>query len=96
MNNRLYFIDLYDIYGNILTEKQQNYFEDYYFNNYSLGEISENYNISRNAVFKNIKDSENKLLNLENNLKIYEKNKRIKELIKGSLVEQQILDIIEE
>ena len=65
MNNRLYFIDLYDIYGNILTEKQQNYFEDYYFNNYSLGEISENYNISRNAVFKNIKDSENKFPNAE-------------------------------
>ena len=62
MDNRLYLIDLYDIYGNILTEKQQSYFEDYYFNNYSLGEISENYEVSRNAVFKNIKDSENKLI----------------------------------
>ena len=76
MDNRLYLIDLYDIYGNILTEKQQSYFEDYYFNNYSLGEISENYEVSRNAVFKNIKDSENKLIYFEENLKIYEKNKR--------------------
>ena len=67
MDNRLYFIDLYDIYGSILTEKQQSYFEDYYFNNYSLGEISENYEVSRNAVFKNIKDSESKLIYFEDN-----------------------------
>ena len=96
MDNRLYFIDLYDIYGSILTEKQQCYFEDYYFNNYSLGEISENYQVSRNAVFKNIKDSENKLLYLEDNLKIDEKSKKIKKIIKGSNLEKELLDIIEE
>lgn len=96
MDNRLYLIDLYDIYGSILTEKQQCYFEDYYFNNYSLGEISENYEVSRNAVFKNIKDSESKLINLEETLKVYDKNKRIKKIIEGSNIEKQILDIIEE
>ena len=96
MDNRLYFIDLYDIYGSILTEKQQSYFEDYYFNNYSLGEISENYEVSRNAVFKNIKDSENKLIYFEENLKVYEKNKKMKEIIKGSSIEKELLDIIEE
>ena len=96
MDNRLYLIDLYDIYGSILTEKQQSYFEDYYFNNYSLCEISENYEVSRNAVFKNIKDSENKLIYLEENLKIYEKNKRMKEIIKGSSIEKELLNIIEE
>ena len=96
MDNRLYLIDLYDIYGNILTEKQQEYFEDYYFNNYSLSEISENYNVSRNAIHKNIKDSENKLIYLENILKIYDKNKRIKEIIKNSSLEDQITKIIEE
>lgn len=96
MDNRLHFIDLYDIYGSILTEKKQCYFEDYYFNNYSLGEISENYQVSRNAVFKNIKDSENKLLYLEDNLKIDEKSKRIKKIIKGSNLEKELLEIIEE
>lgn len=96
MNNRLYLIDLYDIYGNTLTKKGQEYFEDYYFNNYSLSEISENYNVSRNAIHKNIKDSENKLINLENILKIYDKNKRIKELIKDSNLEDEITKIIEE
>ena len=96
MDNRLYLIDLYDIYGTILTEKQQSYFEDYYFNNYSLGEISENYEVSRNAVFKNIKDSEAKLISLEETLKVYDKNRRIKKIIEGTNLEKQILDIIEE
>ena len=50
----------------------------------------------RNAVFKNIKDSEIKLTNLETNLKIYDKNKRIKKVIVGCNIEKQILDIIEE
>ena len=96
MDNRLYLIDLYDIYGNTLTEKQQEYFEDYYFNNYSLSEISENYNVSRNAIHKNIKDSENKLIYLENILKVYDNNKRIKEIIKNSNLEDEITKIIEE
>ena len=30
---------LYDYYGELLTSKQQLYFEDYYFNNLSLKEI---------------------------------------------------------
>ena len=39
-------IILYDYYGNLLTSSQQNYFVEYYFNNLSLSEISENLNVS--------------------------------------------------
>lgn len=81
MEYRIYIIDLYDIYSNLLTEKQQTYFEDYYFNNLTLGELSENYNISRNGVYKQIKDAEEKLKNFENKLKIYDRNKQIDKLI---------------
>lgn len=82
MKNRIYLIDLYDLYGNLLTEKQQQYFEDYYFSNLTLAEISENLNISRNAVHKQIKESEEKLEYYENTLQIYERNKQIKEVMK--------------
>ena len=33
MDKNIYLINLYDIYGSLLTEKQQNYFEEYYFDN---------------------------------------------------------------
>jgi len=79
MENRLYLIDLYDIYGSLLTEKQQYYFEEYYFSNLSLSEISDNDDISRNAIYKHIKDSIEKLEKLEQELKINEKNNKILE-----------------
>lgn len=77
----LYIISLYDIYSSLLTDKQKLYFEDYYFNNLSLSEMSENYEVSRNAIHKQIKEVNNKLEDFENKLKLKEKNKRIKELI---------------
>ena len=55
MEDRIYLTMLYDIYGDLLTEKERKYFEAYYFDNLSLGEISENMDVSRNAVHKSIK-----------------------------------------
>ncbi len=81
MKNRLNLINLYDLYGELLTEKQQNYFEDYYFSNLSLSEIAENMDISRNAVYKQIKDAEANLLYYENHLHLLDRNMKIKKLI---------------
>ena len=94
MEYRNYIINLYDIYCDLLTEKQKNYFEDYYFNNLSLSEMSENLNVSRNAIHKNIKDTEEKLNNYESILKIYEKNNKIKKII--SNCDKRIKEEIEE
>lgn len=96
MDNRLYLIDLYDLYGELLTDKQQSYFEDYYFDNLTLQEIAENYDVSRNAVHKQLKETEDKLNHFENILKIYEKNKRIKEICENLNydIKNKILDIL--
>ncbi len=83
MHDRIYLINLYDIYGELLTEKQQMYFEDYYFSNLSLAEIAENMEVSRNAVHNQIKDAEEKLSYYETNLHLYERNGKIKEIIKS-------------
>ena len=72
---------LYDYYGCLLTDKQQLYFEEYYFNNLSLQEISENYNISRNAVYNSLKEIEKKLYYYEKKLCLYEKGKLIEKII---------------
>lgn len=86
MEKRDYFVILYDYYSELLTLKQRQYFEDYYFNNLSLSEISENMGLSRNAVHKCIKLVEKKLLFYEEKLSLYEK----------SLVLKKIIDRIEE
>ena len=78
----LYLNNLYDLYGVLLTEKQQQYFKEYYFNNLSFGEISEKYQISRNAAFKQLKIIEEKLLDYEEKLKLYYKKEKINGIIK--------------
>ncbi len=83
MDKTIYLINLYDYYGELLTEKQREYFEDYYFKNLSLSEISENRYVSRNAIHKVLKEIQNKLEYYENILKDYEKSLKIKELIKN-------------
>lgn len=81
MNKRDYLIILYDYYSELLNEKQRNYFEDYYFNNLSLGEISINIKVSRNAIHKVLKNVEEKLLLYEEKLQLYKKTEKIKEII---------------
>ena len=81
MDNREYIIILYDYYKDLFNMKQQEYFEEYYFNNLSLSEISENMGISRNAIHKSIKLIEEKLLFYEDKLKLYNKSKEISRLL---------------
>lgn len=81
MEDRNYIIILYDYYSELLSEKQKQYFEDYYFNNLSLGEISDNINISRNAIHKVIKSTEEKLIFYEEKIGLYKKSKIIEEII---------------
>ena len=80
MKEHLYYINLFDYYGSLLTEKQQEYFKDYYFNNLTLSEIAENNKISRNAVFKQIKEVCNKLNYYVDNLKMFDKFTKIRKL----------------
>lgn len=76
-----YYVILYDYYSELLTFKQRQYFEDYYFSNLSLSEISENMGLSRNAVHKCIKLVEKKLLFYEEKLSLYEKSLELKNII---------------
>lgn len=82
MDKVIYLTNLFDCYGVLLTSKQQAYFKDYYFKNYSLSEIAENENVSRNAVYGQIQKAKEKLLNYEKLLKHYENSLEIKKIIK--------------
>ena len=93
METRDYLIILYDYYGELLKEDNKSYFEDYYVDKLSLAEIAENYSISRNAVHKHIKSSENKLIEFEEKLKLYEKDKKIKEKLE-KIKDENIKNIV--
>lgn len=84
MKELLYYTMLYDIYGSLLTEKQRTYFEEYYFKNLSLSELASIYNISRNAIHKQLKETIKRLETYEENLKLSKKNKMLEELIKNT------------
>ena len=77
MNEVVYYNNLYDLYGELLTDKQRQYFEDYYFNNLSFSEMAEDYDVSRNATFKQVHIVIEKLDEYESKLKLYEKKNKI-------------------
>lgn len=82
MEERDYLIILYDFYSGLLSDKQKETFEDYYFSNLSLGEIAENTGLSRNAIHKTIKSTEEKLLFYEETLELYKKKTLLEEITK--------------
>lgn len=73
--------DCYDIYKNLLTEKQQETMEMYYFSDLSLGEISEETGITRQAAFNCIKKCEEKLEELEQALGLLQRRSKGEKLL---------------
>lgn len=62
---------LFEFYAALLTDKQMNYIELYYADDYSLAEIAEEYGVSRQAVYDNIKRTEKILETYEMKLHMY-------------------------
>jgi predicted DNA-binding protein YlxM (UPF0122 family) len=95
---------LYDFYNSLLTPKQQSYMSLYYLDDYSLGEIADEYDISRQAVYDNIKRTEAMLEEYEEKLgllhKFQERGKlfaQLKELLnENSPSKQAILETVAE
>lgn len=78
--------DLYAYYGTLLTRGQQSYFEDYYYNDLSLGEIAVNYHVSRQAVYDNLKRSSKILQNYEDKLHMRRDNDHIENVLADVLL----------
>ena len=83
MKEREYLLSLYDIYKKLLNDKEIEYFENYYFEDLSLQEIADNYEVSKSYVGKFIQGIESKLIDYEESLNIYEKNKKIEKIIEN-------------
>lgn len=81
---------LYDIYGKLLTLKQQEIFEEYYLYNLSLREIAQNRDISYQAVRDSIKSSEKMLKDFEKNIGMNSLKKKINTLYDNIKFENDI------
>ena len=90
---------LYDFYSELLSQKQKQYLNDYFFNDLSLTEISENYEISKQAVSNNIKRTIIELEQFEEKLNLIKlNNERLFLLneIRKLTDNEEILDYIEQ
>ena len=94
MEDIIYYNELYDLYGELLTETQKKYFEDYYFHNLSFSEMADNYEVSRNAVFKQLHIVLDKLNEYENVLKLREKKEKILEILDNTEYYEKIEEIL--
>lgn len=78
--------DLYAYYGSLLTKGQQGYFEDYYYNDLSLGEIATNNDVSRQAVYDNLRRSSKSLEKYESKLHMKEEFDQIEAALADALL----------
>lgn len=70
---------MYDYYGQLLTERQQEIMELYFFHDLSLGEIAEQQNISRQGVYDHLHRSEEVLQDYEQKLGLVARHKQAKD-----------------
>ena len=84
---------LLDIYGKVLTEKQQDVLDLYYNENLSLAEIAEEVGITRQAVRDCIVKGEKRLFNLEERLEIMKKNERQEKQLQKIILELSQIEI---
>ncbi len=93
MAKNLDVINLFDIYGEMLTQKQQDFICYYYNDDLSLAEIAENEGITRQGVRDAIKRAEAQLISFEEHLGLYRRN----EALKSGLEEiSELLKLIDE
>lgn len=97
MDNREYITSLYEIYKELLNEKERNYFEYYYFEDYSMQEIADLYKVSKAYASKYLNKINDKIINYEKILKINDRNFKIIDLLKNvndSELKSKIIELL--
>ena len=98
LEKKQHYIVLFDCYENLFTDKQKQYFKDYYFEDMSLAEIAQEYGVSRNAVFDQLNKVYSALEQYEEKLLLYSKFSQRQELYKklSKIDNEEVLKIVEE
>lgn len=97
MEEREKIIRLFDIYKNLLTDKQRDVFHFYYFEDLSLNEISENLGVSKAFVGKTLNKVIFKLNEYDKALsicKIYQEIEKIKNNTKDINTKKELEELL--
>lgn len=76
---------LYDVYGSLLTVRQQKIMEQYFYDDLSLGEIADAGGTSRQAVYDLLKRVEESLEKYEKKLRVLQKEESMQFELRGAL-----------
>lgn len=92
---------LFDFYQPLLTAKQREYMRLYYLEDFSLAEIAQQAQVTRQAVYDNLKRTEQSLENYEKKLKVYDNFQRrikllqqLEQLVANNATKNEQLSII--
>ena len=83
MEQLLYLTDLFDFYGALLTEKQQECLRMHLFEDFALSEIGEELGISRQAVHDNIHRAQKSMEEYERKLGLVQRFRRERAELSG-------------
>ena len=95
-HNKIEGNELLDFYGSLLTKHQLNILEDFFVEDLSMGEIADNYGISKAAVSDVIKRSYEQLKEYENKLSLIKKANDIDKIIEKMTNEKIDINLINE
>lgn len=94
LEKNMYYGILFAYYKNLLTEKQVKYLTNYYEHNFSITEIAQNFEVSKEAIFDTIKRVNLKLIDFENKLELYKKVQTIEKILKKENIDSEIINQI--
>ncbi len=81
LEQRVELSELFDFYGELLKENQKEIFEAYVMNDYSISEIADEHNMSRQAVFDMIKRCTKQLEDYEKKLELIGKFEKARDIV---------------
>ena len=84
---------LFDYYGELLTDKQQEAMKLYYYHDLSLAEISEKLEISRQGVYDHLHRGEDILRDYEQKIGLINRYNKFKKEIDNLIIEIDELDL---
>ena len=99
IEEKIVLMELYDLYQNLLTEKQREYFEAAYYDDSSMSEIANEFGVSRNAVHDQLKKTIAKLQDIESAVHLREHNTKLNslfEVLKNLETREKMIEKIEE